>query len=92
MKFVHIFAIAFVTISAFGCAASASREDFGNSVRHMVQSQKAHPEISANPDEEGVDGTDAERVVKVLETYRNDIANPVEVSEPIIVNIGGARE
>jgi hypothetical protein len=47
--------------------------------------------VSANPDPNGVDGTDADRVVRVLETYREDVARPENVSQDIIVNIGGNR-
>jgi hypothetical protein len=79
------------TLALAGCATSAVEDDFGNSVAAMIESQKAHPEVSANPDPNGVDGTDADRVVRVLETYREDVARPENVSQDIIVNIGGNR-
>ena len=83
------FGIALLALS--GCMASAVEEDFGNSVRQMVDAQKAHPDVSNNPDREGVDGTDADRVVRVLETYREDVARPSDVRQERGLNISGSR-
>ena len=68
---------------------SAVEDDFGNSARQMVEAQKAHPEVSDNPDREPVDGTDADRIVRVLQTYRDDVAQPSEVRQERRINISG---
>ena len=68
---------------------SAVEDDFGNSVSHMIESQKAHPAVSANPQKDPVDGTDIYRASQVLEEYRNDVSKPEEVSQDIIFNIPG---
>lgn len=69
-----------------GCAGpSAVEADFGNSVRQMVSAQQAHPEVSRNPDPAVVDGTDADRLVKVLKTYREDVAVPTDVKTGVAV-------
>ena len=52
-----------------------------------MKAQQAHPEVAENPDPNPVDGTDAGRVVRVLETYQNDVATPDKVDQPITINV-----
>lgn len=81
---------ALTMITLGGCVNETVVEaDFGNSVRQMVQSQQAHPEVSNNPNPEVVDGTDAERVVTVLKTYRTDVSSPKAITQEVDINTGG---
>ena len=89
MKTVKLTLIGIGTLLTVGCAGSAVEADFGESVRNMVQAQQAHPEVSRNPDPEAVDSTDGGRVVNAVDAYRSDVSKPSEVSQDIILRIGG---
>ncbi len=92
MKLIKITLSAFALLALSGCATtSAVESDFGNSVRNMVQAQQAHPDVSANPSPDAVDGTDGERAKNVLRTYREDVTTKEEVDRPISVSIGRNR-
>ena len=75
-----------------GCTASAVEQDFGQSVHQMVESQKAHPEISRNPDPDYIDGTDAGRLSEAVKAYRSDVSKPAEVNQPIVLRIGSNQQ
>ncbi len=63
-------------------------EDFGNSVRNMIQAQTYDPDAARNPAVEpprGIDGTKANRT---LDAYRGDIGKPAEIKQPINIEIG----
>jgi len=69
-----------------GCVQSALEADFGNSARQQVLAQQAHPDISANPDPDAPDSTDAARVQTAVQTYRADpTREDDDAQEPIIV-------
>jgi hypothetical protein len=57
-----------------GCASETevADNDFGNSVRHMIALQTAHPERSAY-------GLDGQKAALTLDRYRKDVANPADV-------------
>jgi hypothetical protein len=84
-----------VALTASGCAAlgfgpSPTERDFGNSVRQMVQSQKANPAASLDPDPQALDVGDGPRLEGVLEGYRTTTVGERErVSQPIIIDVGG---
>ncbi len=63
-------------------------QDFGKSVRNMIEAQTYNPQASRHPPvdpPEVLDGTVGNRV---LETYRGDIAKPEVVQQPIRINVG----
>jgi hypothetical protein len=85
-------ALAAVAVALGACAAlqggaSPTEGDFGNSVRHVVEGQKAHPEVSANPSPEAVELGDGARLQSVLETYRSDTGRPAEVKRDLIIDL-----
>ncbi len=65
-----------------------TEEDFGNSVRHMVEVQTYNPEAARRPSSEPPTEMDGERAGAVLETYRTEIGKPAEVDKPIVINVG----
>jgi len=71
-----------------GATPSATEEHFGESVRHMVEHQKANPEASRNPDPNPIMEGDGPRLESVLETYRSDTGQPAEVERDILIDIG----
>jgi hypothetical protein len=74
-----------------GCAGvygpSATEREFGNSVRHVVESQKANPEASRDPDPNPVNYGDGARLEPVLEAYRTDVGTPSEVKRDVLINL-----
>jgi type IV pilus biogenesis protein CpaD/CtpE len=79
--------------SAFlaGCDTTGmtrTEQDFGNSVRHMVEVQTYNPEAARNPSTEPPTEMDGARAGAVLETYRTEIGKPSEVDKPIVINVG----
>ena len=62
-------------------------EDFGNSVRHMVNAQIYDPEAARNPPKAppmGIDGVQAEAVMDV---YREHVGDPKDVSKAVKIDI-----
>lgn len=88
MKFTKIAFNGLALVALSACGATATESDFGNSVRNMVQAQQAHPEVSAAPSAEAVDGTDAGRIENVVKTYREGVTSPQQADRPVTVNIG----
>jgi len=73
---------------AGGCAShSALENDFGKSVRHMTRSQTLNPAPVSPAESSTVDG-DGDRLMNVLDAYREDVSKPEDVSQDIVVNVG----
>lgn len=68
---------------------TATEADFGNSVASMQQAQTANPGTRNNPSTEATTGVDPDYANTVLETMRGSVSKPEEVSQPIVVQIGG---
>ena len=67
-----------------GCESTptATEQDFGSSVRNMIEMQ------TAQPGEEG-QGLDGQKAEAVLGIYREDVAKPKNVERDIIqINLG----
>ncbi len=79
-----------VSITMAACASTDPtrvEDDFGNSVRHMVQSQIYDKEAANNPARKppmGIDGVQAE---SVLDVYREHVGNPKKVSDSLRIDI-----
>lgn len=69
------------------CSAYPRTEaDFGNSVEHMVRSQR----MPTGPvDQEPVETSDGERINAVLEAYRTDVSRTDAPAPPATVQFGG---
>ena len=69
------------------CSAYPSTEaDYGNSVEHMVRSQRMPTgPVNQDPVEEG----DGERIDAVLEAYRTDVSRTDAPAPPVQVQFGG---
>ena len=79
--------------STMGCTTTSTdpirvEQDYGNSVRHMIQAQTYNPEAAENPPLEPPEGIDGPKGRRVLETYRTDVSKPKEVERPIRLDIG----
>jgi len=65
-------------------------EDFGNSVRNMVDAQIGNRAAAENPPVNPPMALDGQRGWNVLEAYREDVAKPKEVEEQIQINVSGS--
>jgi type IV pilus biogenesis protein CpaD/CtpE len=63
-------------------------ENFGNSVRHMVQMQTYNPEAARRPSTEPPTELDGEKAGAVLDSYRTAVGKPSEIQKPITINVG----
>jgi hypothetical protein len=71
-----------------GCAPpSLVHDTYGDAVRHMVDAQIYDQDAAANAGSKPVslDGSKAEEVLK---THRQDVSEPEEIQEPIIIQTG----
>lgn len=82
-------ALAAAATLAGGCAHGPENveRDYGNSVRHMVESQTANP--AAPADANAIEHGDGQRLNNVIEAYRKDVAKPEDVKRDIVINVGG---
>ena len=83
----HRLVIAAVVFVMAGCSSmnekTATEEDFGNSVRHMVQAQTANPTPSTDPIATG----DGQRIENALESYRTNVGRPERVNDDIVIDV-----
>jgi len=78
-----------------GCAITQEParvdEDFGNSVRNMVDAQIYNPAAAQNPPVNPPLALDGQKGQNALEAYRKDVAKPKKVEEQIQINVGTGR-
>ncbi len=79
--------LAAIALSAAGCAQGpvAVEQDYGKSVRQMVELQTANP--AAPADTQPIDHGDGERLNNVIDVYRKDVGKPESVRENIELEI-----
>jgi len=80
-----------VVATLAACAPTATEENFGVSVRQMIEAQTFDPSTLTTPSTETIEDSDARRLENVLETYRTDVARPGAVSEDVIIDVDGSR-
>lgn len=76
------------TISLLASCQSPVEEDFGNSVRQVMQAQYLHPELEKNPPTEVVNVSDGQRLEGATEIYRGENSTSERVREDIRVDVG----
>jgi hypothetical protein len=83
----HRLIIAAAVLVSAGCESmnekTATEEDFGNSVRHMVQAQTVNPSPSTDMIQTG----DGQRIENALESYRTDVGSPERVKDDIVIDV-----
>ena len=91
LKIISGVAFAASLVLTAGCAhgPEAVEQDYGNSVRHMMQAQTANP--AAPADANAIEGGDGQRLNNVIEAYRKDVSKPEEVKRDIVINMGGSQ-
>ena len=80
-----------ITLAAVGgceTTPTATEADYGNSVRHMVQSQTLNPTPA---DSSPVDIGDGVRSQNAIDVYRKDVARPEQVNKDLILGVDGGN-
>ena len=78
-----------ITLAAMGgceTTPTATEADYGNSVRHMVQSQTLNPTPA---DSAPVDIGDGVRAQNAIDVYRKDVARPEQVNKELTLGVDG---
>lgn len=89
MNIIHKFGLVCAALGVAGCANTTSDEDYGQSVRQMVQAQTFDPAAASNPPELAPEITDGARLQNALDVYRKDVAKGnTEVKQPVIFEVG----
>jgi len=80
-----------VMLGACTTEPTLTEQNFGDSVRQMIQAQTHDPSTITTPSTETIEGTDGRRAGNVLEAYRTDVAKPASVNEDIVISVDGQR-
>jgi type IV pilus biogenesis protein CpaD/CtpE len=80
--------VAFIGLTA--CSSSNRVEDeYGESVRQMINAQVYDPATLTNPSDKPVEGADPDMVNNAIQTLREHVGAPEEVSKDLVVRVGG---
>lgn len=89
MNIIHRSGLFVAALAVAGCANTTSDEDYGQSVRQLVQAQTFDPAAASNPPELAPEITDGARLQNALDVYRKDVAKGnTEVKQPVIFEVG----
>lgn len=82
--------VALLMVLMAGCATkpTISQENFGASVRQMIEAQTNDPQAARNPDPEAISILDGQQAVEVIEVHRKHVAKPQEIHNEIQINVG----
>lgn len=84
-----IAALCLAGLAAAGCATSRVDANYGDAVRANKAAQLHDPAAAANPPAEALETTDGQRMEGVMETHRQQAGSADNVSNPIVINVGG---
>jgi type IV pilus biogenesis protein CpaD/CtpE len=73
------------------CAPTLTEQNFGVSVRQMIEAQTYDPSALTTPSTETVDSSDGRRLENVLDVYRTDVARPEAANQDIVISVDGQR-
>ena len=80
-----------VIATLMACAPTLTEQNFGASVRQMIESQTNDPSTLTTPSTETIEDSDGRRLEAVLDTYRTDVTKPEAISEDLVISVDGAR-
>ena len=83
-----------MTLSLSACAEWQSPpkhldENFGNSVRHVINAQTLYPENAYN--DKPIMTLDGQKSGKIIRTYRNDVTLPEQSRQRLKLDIEGGK-
>jgi hypothetical protein len=83
--------LAFTLIGLTACGSTQVEQEYGNSVRLMIQAQTFDPRTLTNPSTAPVIGADPDMVNTAVEVFRENVSRPEEVGKPITIQLGSGR-
>ncbi len=86
-----------LTLALVGCASTAStdpvrvEDDFGHSVKQMIDAQTYNPKAAKKPASEPPEGLDGVQGEAILKTYREDVGSPESVREDVRIDVNSGK-
>ena len=77
----------FIVLAA--CSSNRVEDEYGDAVHEMVNAQVYNPATLTNPSDKPVEGADPDMVNNAIEALREHVGAPEEVSNDIVVRVGG---
>ena len=81
-----------ISVFAIGCSRQPTvpvpEAEFGDTVRSVMESQIADHEAAIHPNPNAIEGSDPYRLDAALDAYRQNVADPQVVQQPLIINTG----
>jgi hypothetical protein len=75
-------------IALAGCETNRVEEEYGESVRQMINAQVYDATTLTNPSAKPVEGADPDMVNNAIKALREHVAAPEEVGEPMVIQVG----
>ena len=75
-------------LTACATEPTMTEQNFGQSVRQMVNAQTYDPSTLSAPSEATIERTDGQMLEAALESYRETVADPNSVGSEITINVG----
>ncbi len=74
---------------ASGCSSQPTDADFGDAVRNVMEYQIHDYEAALHPPPDAIEGSDPDRLNRVIDAYREGAAEAQEGPPPVSITIGG---
>ena len=88
--FFRIITASALLMAIAGCETTSRVEDeYGESVRQMVNAQVYDPTTLTDPSTKPVEGADPDMVNNAIKALREYIGAPEEVGEDVVIQVGG---
>jgi type IV pilus biogenesis protein CpaD/CtpE len=78
-----------VLIALVGCESTRVEQEYGESVRQMINAQVYDPSTLTNPSAKPVEGADPDMVNNAIEAFRGHVSAPEDVGQDIVIQTGG---
>ncbi len=80
-------------VLASGCSRQPTIPvaEFGETVRSVMNSQIHDHAAAINPNPDAVEGSDPYRLDAALNAYREDVAQPQDVQQPVTISFGSQQ-
>jgi len=72
-----------------GCETSRVEQEYGEAVRQMINAQVYDPSTLTSPSAKPVEGADPDMVNSAIEAFREHVSRPEDVSQDVVIQVGG---
>ena len=85
----RIIAASALIIAIAGCETTRVEDEYGESVRQMINAQVYDPTTLTDPSTKPVEGADPDMVNNAIKALREYIGAPEEVGKDVVIQVGG---